>query len=215
MAARGRSVCLNRHGLRCPSLGTARLDDIPVCSLKGRCVGKHAVPAGPEGRAARRELRAQRAVDGLRFGFSAIPVMIAGGFMEQRDVPWFWHPFLIAFGAVLPLAAVGLLATAAVNAIAGRRARRRAKPALRLCYLFMALGWAAVAAVFRLLGWAVGGGPDGTGDWIVTAVGWSFMISVCAAFMMISGAITARPDRGPEWLARLGTALPSSSSGGR
>ena len=177
-------------------------------------MGRHGVQAGPEGRAARHELRQQRAVDGLRFGFSAIPVMIAGGFMEQRDVPWFWHPFLVAFGAVLPLGAVGLLATAAVNAVAGRRARRGAKPRPRLCYLLMALGCAAAAVVFRLLGWAAGGGPDGTGDWIVTAVGWSFMISVCAAFMMISGAITARPNRGQAWLARVRAALPSRSSVG-
>jgi hypothetical protein len=30
------------------------------------------------------------------------PVAIASGFMEQTDTPWFFLPFLIAFGAMLP-----------------------------------------------------------------------------------------------------------------
>jgi hypothetical protein len=133
--------------------------------------------------------------------------------LGQTDVPWFVHPFLIAFGAVLPLAAIAVLATAAVNSIAERRARRQVKPRPRLCYLFMALGWAVAAAIFRLLGWAAGGGPDGTGDWIVTAVGWCFMISVCAALMMIIRAITAKTDGRPAWLGRLGTG--GSSAAGK
>ena len=141
------------------------------------------MPAGPEGRAARRELRARRSADAWRFGVSAVPVMIASGFMDQTDVPWYLHPFLVAFGALLPMTAIAMLATAAVNAIAERRARRSAKPRPWLSYLFLALAWAVAAAVFRLLGWA----PDGTGDWIVTAVGWSFMISVCAAHAISSG----------------------------
>jgi len=105
------------------------------------------VPAGPEGRAARRELRARRRAGAWRLGVSLYPVWIASGFMEQTDVPWYFHPFLIAFGALLPLGAIGLLATAAVNVIGERRARRLAKPRPRLCYLFLALGWAVAAAV--------------------------------------------------------------------
>jgi hypothetical protein len=170
------------------------------------------MPSGPEGRAARRELRARRWADAGRFAASAYPVLIASGFMAQTDVPWYFHPFLVAFGALLPLSAIGILATAAVNTIGERRARRLAKPRPRLCYLFLALGWAAAAAVFRLLGWAAGGGPGGTGDWIVTAVGWSCMISACAALMMIIRAITARNDRRPAWHSRLRTPRPSSSS---
>ena len=169
------------------------------------------MPAGPEGRAARRELRARRRAGAWRLGVSLYPVWIASGFMEQTDVPWYFHPFLIAFGALLPLGAIGLLATAAVNVIGERRARRLAKPRPRLCYLFLALGWAVAAAVFRLLGWAATGGPGGTGDWIVTAVGWSFTISACAALMMTIRAITARNDRRPAWPSRLRTPRPSSS----
>ena len=169
------------------------------------------MPAGPEGRAARRGLRARRRSDAGRFAVSLYPVIIASGFMEQTHVPWFFHPFLVAFGALLPLTAIGMLATAAVNSIAERRARRPAKPRPRLYYLFMALGWAGAAAIFRLLGWAAGGRPDGTGDWIVTAAGWSFMISACAALMMITRAITAGNDRRPAWLARLRTVRPSST----
>jgi hypothetical protein len=104
-----------------------------------------------------------------------------------------------------------LLATAVVNAIGERRARRLAKPRPGLCYLLLALGSTVAAAVFRLLGWAAGGGPDGTGDWIVTAVGWSFMISACAALMMIIRAITARTGRRPAWPSRLRTARPVKS----
>jgi hypothetical protein len=135
--------------------------------------------------------------------------MIASGFMDQTDVPWLLHPVLIAFGALLPMAAIAMLATAAVNTITERRARRLAQPRPRLCYLLLALGWVVAAAVFRLLGWAAGGGPDGTGDWIVTAIGWSFMISACAALMMITRAITARNVKRPAWLARLRTSQPS------
>ena len=119
------------------------------------------------------------------------PVGIASEFMGHTDVPWFFHPFLIAFGALLPLAAIGMLATRAANLIADRRARRLMRPRPRLAYLSMALGWALAATAFRLLGWAAGGGPDGTGDWIVTGLGWSFMISVCAVLMMIVRALTA------------------------
>lgn len=108
------------------------------------------------------------------------------------------------------MAAIGMLATAAVNAISERRARRLANPRTRLSYLFLALGWAAAAAVFRFLGWAAGGGPDGTGDWIVTAVGWSFMISACAALLMITRAITVRTGRRAPSLVRLRTPKPAS-----
>jgi hypothetical protein len=130
--------------------------------------------------------------------------------MDQTDGPWLLHPVLVAFGALLPMAAIAMLATAAVNAIAERRARRLAKPWPRLGYLFLALGWAVAAAVFRLLEWAAGGGPGDAGDWIVTALGWVFMISACAAFMMITRAITVRAGRRPAWLARLRTPRPAN-----
>lgn len=145
----------------------------------------------------RRELRRRRWAGAGRFVASAYPVVIAGGFMDQTDVPWFFHPFLIVFGAVLPLAAIDVLATWAANLIADRRARRLARPRPRLAYLWMTLGWALAAAAFRLLGQAAGGGPDGSGDWIVTGLGWSFMISVCAALMMAGRALTAGNGRRP------------------
>jgi hypothetical protein len=131
-------------------------------------MGKHAVSAGPEGRAARRELRARRQANAWRLSLCAVPVMIASGLMDQTDVPWYFHPFLVGFGALVPLTAIGLL------------------------------------------GWAAGGGPDGTGSWIVTAAGWSFMISACAALLMITRAITVRSSRRPAWLARHATARPST-----
>ncbi len=123
---------------------------------------------------------------------SIIPVTIARGFMDQTDVPWFFHPFLAAFGAVLPLAAIAWLASAAANSIAARRERRQLRTRRRLVYLSLALSWALAATAFRLLGWAAGGGPGGTGDWVVTGLGWSFMISACAALMMIVRAVTIR-----------------------
>jgi hypothetical protein len=58
---------------------------------------------------------------------------------------WVFHPFLVAFSAVLPLAVIGILAMAPANAIA----ERPSKPRPALAYLVMALGWAVVASVFR------------------------------------------------------------------
>jgi hypothetical protein len=118
--------------------------------------------------------------------------MIAGVFMDNRDVPWLLHPFLIAFGAALPMLVIAGLATAAVNWMSVRRERLQRRPRPRLAYLCLALGGALAAAAFRLLGGAAGGGPDGTGDWVVTGLGWSFMISVCTALLMITRAITIR-----------------------
>jgi hypothetical protein len=70
-----------------------------------------------------------------------------------------------------------------------------------LAYLSMAAVCAVAAAAFRLLGWAAGGGPDGTGDWIVTGLGWAFMISVCAGLMMIGRALTIRGGDTPAELS--------------
>jgi hypothetical protein len=153
---------------------------------------------GPKGRATRQRLQRQRRpADVWSFVVSCCPIGIAIAFMEQTDVPGYFHPLLVVFGAILPLAAIGVLATRTANLIADRRARRLAKPRPRLTFLWMALGWAVAAVAFRLLGWAAGGGPDGTGDWIVTGVGWSFMISVCAALTMAGRALTAGSGRRP------------------
>jgi hypothetical protein len=73
-----------------------------------------------------------------------------------------------------------------------RRERSQQRPRPRLAYLCLALGWALAAAAIRLVGWAPGGGPDRTGDWIVTGLGWAFMISACAALLMVTRAITIR-----------------------
>jgi hypothetical protein len=121
--------------------------------------------------------------------------------MEHTDTAWFLHPVLIVFGALLPLSGIGALATRTANVIAERRARRLARPRPGLAYLFMALGWALGAAVFRLLGWAAGG--PGGGDWIVTGLGWAFMTSFCAALMMAGRALAQGTAGRPARLARL------------
>jgi hypothetical protein len=148
-----------------------------------------------------------------RFVVSFFPVGIASGFMDQTDVSWFVHPFLVAFGAILPLTAISVLATRTANLIVDRRARRLARPRPRLAYLWMALGWAVAAAVFRLLGWAAGGGPDGSGDWIVTGLGWAFMVSVCAVLMMVGRSLTAGSGRRTAWFPRLRGNWLAGSSG--
>jgi hypothetical protein len=148
--------------------------------------------------------RQRRSADVGRFVVSFYPVAIASGFMEQADTPWFFHPFLIAFGAMLPLAAVSGLATAAANVVAERRARRLKMPRPRLVYLFMALGWALAGGAGALLAWVAGARSTGPGvgeDWIATGLVWLTMISACATLMMIGRALTAGTARRPSWLS--------------
>jgi hypothetical protein len=169
-------------------------------------VGKHEVPSGPDGQAARRELRRQkqqrRAADAGRLAVSGLPAAIASGFMAQTDVPFFVHPFLIAFGALLPLFVIGGLATRSANFIGDRRTRRLAKPRPRRPYLWMALGCAVTAAVFRLLVWAEES-PGGSGDWVAAGLRWAALIGACAAFMMAGRALTAGHGAPSAWLSRL------------
>jgi hypothetical protein len=146
---------------------------------------------------------------------SFYPVAIASRFVEQTDTPWFFLPFLIAFGAMLPLAAIGGLATVAADVVAERRARRLMRPRPRLVYLFMALGWALAGGAGALLAWAAGArstGPGAGEDWIATGLVWGTMISACATLMMISRTLTAGTAGRPSWLSGVRRTLLAGSS---
>ena len=159
----------------------------------------------------RRQLRRQRQLGSVgRFVVSVYPVGIASTFMDQTDTPWYLHPFLIGFGAILPLAAISGLATKVANVIAQRRALQLRRPRPRLVYLFAALGWALVGGASALLAWAAGARPTGPGageDRIATGLVWGTMISVCATLMMIGRALTAGTARRPSWLSGVRGAL--------
>lgn len=160
------------------------------------------MPAGPEGQAVRRELRRQRRTAGIgRFAVSAFPVLLAGGFMDQTDVPWLMHPVLEVFGALLPLSVIGWAASRAANAASDRRERRLLLPRPRRTYLLMTLGWALAGGTLALLAWAAGARSTGPGvgeDWIATGLVWGTMISACATLMMSGRALIARQVRRPS-----------------
>jgi uncharacterized membrane protein YraQ (UPF0718 family) len=131
---------------------------------------------------------------------SLLPIGFAVEFLGSADVPPYVQPFLIVFGAVLPLMVIGATATATANAAADRRARRSMRPRPRSAYLFMALGWALAGGAAALLAWAAGARSTGPGvgeDWIATGLVWATMISACAVVMMLIRALTAggRPRR--------------------
>jgi polyferredoxin len=153
--------------------------------------------AGPVARLWRqaRRSRQQRPASVWRLLVNFYPVFLAGGFMESADARWYLHPFLDAFGALLPLTVIGLLATVTANFFGERRARRQLAPRPRTAYLCMALGWALVGGASALLAWAVGAKPTGPEDWIATGLVWATMICVCATLMMLGRALTAGPVR--------------------
>jgi hypothetical protein len=176
------------------------------------------VPLEPEGRTARlwhqaRSRRQRQPVSVWRWIVAVYPVALAGGFVDSADVPWYYHPFLIAFGAMLPLAAIAGFATVTANVFAERRARRLIRPRPRATYLLMALGWALAGAMGALLAWAAGARPGGGEDWMATGLVWATMISACATLMMIGRAVTVGTARGPAWLARRRTVRPANPSG--
>jgi hypothetical protein len=123
-------------------------------------------------------------------------------FMENTDAPRYFHPFLVAFGALLPMAIIGWSATAVANVIGERRARLLLRPRPRATYWLMALGCALAGGCTALLAWAAGANPTGE-DWIATGPVWATMISVCATLMMAGRALTVRAAPAPAWLVRL------------
>lgn len=114
--------------------------------------------------------------------------------------PWYYHPFLVAFGAVLPLTVINMLATATASFLAKHRAKRLMQPNPRATFLLMALGWALAGVACALLAWAAGARSTGPGvgeDWIATGLVWATMISACATLMMLGQALTAGTAKSP------------------
>jgi hypothetical protein len=167
-------------------------------------MGRHATPAGSEGREARRRLqgeRRRRRYPGSvwRYVTAGLAFAAAGGYMESTDVPLYLHPVQAVFFALLPLAVFDALGTVAANFLAERQARRH-----RAAYSLLAVGWALIGGACALLAWAAGARPTGPGvgeDWIATGLIWATVICGCAALMAIGRAVPVGAVR-PAWLAR-------------
>ena len=184
-------------------------------------MGKHAVAVEPGGRAAplrlalARARRPRRPVSVWRFLAAYYPLFFACAFMDSTDVPWYVHPLLDGFGALLPLTVIGRLATTAANALGERRAGRLMRPRPRVTYLFMALGWSLAGGTTALLAWAAGAKPTGPGtgeDWIATGLVWATMISACATLMMIGRVLTSSGKAGGRWFPTASSTPPSTLS---
>ncbi len=158
-------------------------------------MGKHAAPAGPDGREARRRLQAERMgrryPGGLwRYVTGGLAFAAAGGFLATVNEPRYYAPLLLLLGALLPLAVVDVGATAVASFVSGRRERRLMPPRPRATYLFLALGWLVIGAVFALL-------ASSAATWLF----WATVISGGAAVMLIGRALPSgtawRPGRLP------------------
>jgi hypothetical protein len=166
-------------------------------------MGKHATPAGPEGREARRRLqreRRRRHYPGGRWRYvtGGLAFAAAGGYME------YLHPVQVVFFAMAPLAVFDAFGTVAANFLAARRERRGLAPRPAAGYSVLALGWAVIGGACALLAWAAGARSTGPGvgeDWIATGLIWATVISACAAVMAIGRAVPSGAVR-PAWLAR-------------
>src|SRR3984957_560700 len=172
-------------------------------------MGRHATPAGPEGRQARRRLhgerRRRRYPGGVwRYVTAGLAFAAAGGYMESTDVPLYLHPVQAVFFALLPLAVLDALGTVAANFLAERRPRRHSPPRPQGAYSLLAVGWALIGGACALLAWAAGARPTGPGvgeDWIATGLIWATVICGCAALMAIGRAVPVGGVK-PSWLAR-------------
>jgi branched-subunit amino acid ABC-type transport system permease component len=175
-------------------------------------MGRHAAPAGPEGREVRRRFRGERRRPRYPGGFwryftGGLAFAAAGGYLESTDVPWYLHPVQAAFFGLLPLAVLNVFGTFAANFLAERRARRCLAARPRVNSLFLALGWALISGACALLAWAAGAWPAGRAgqDWIATGLIWGMVITACAAVMLIGRAIpTGMGWRGRRWRCRYG-----------
>jgi hypothetical protein len=173
-------------------------------------MGRHAAPAGPEGREARRRLqfeRRRRHYPGgvWRYLAGGLAIAAASGYMESTNVPGYYHPVQALFGALLPLAVIDAFGTFAANFLGDRRARRLRPPRPRADYSLLSLGWALIGGACALLAWAAGARPTGPGvgeDWIATGLIWATVICACAALMAIGRAVPSGAVR-PAWLAWL------------
>ena len=173
-------------------------------------MGRHATPAGPEGREARRRLQRERRrrhyPGGVwRYLTGGLAIAAASGYMESTNVPVYYHPVQAAFGALLPLAVIDAFGTFAANFLGERRARRLRPPRPRADYALLSLGWVVIGGACALLAWAAGARPTGPGvgeDWLATGLIWATVISGCAAVMTIGRALPSGTARRPAWLAR-------------
>jgi hypothetical protein len=184
-------------------------------------VGKHATPAGPEGREARRRLQGERRRrhypgGGWRYLTGGLAIAASSGYLESTNVPGYYHPVQAVFLALLPLAVLDAFGTFAANFLSERRAgraRRGRPPRPGAAYSLLALGWTLTAGACALLAWAAGAWPTGPGvgqDWLATGLIWAMVISVCAAVMLIGRAVPSGTVWGPTWLAHGGAAQPES-----
>jgi hypothetical protein len=184
-------------------------------------MGKHATPAGPEGREARRLLQVERRRrhypgGGWRYLTGGLAIAAASGYLESTNVPGYYHPVQAVFLALLPLAVLDAFGTFAANFLYERRAgraRRGRRPRPEAAYWLLALGWTLTAGACALLAWAAGVWPTEPGvgqSWIATGLSWAMVISACAAVMLIGRAVPSGTVSGPAWLARTGAAQPES-----
>jgi len=177
-------------------------------------MGKHATPAGPDGREARRRLQGERRrrhyPGGVwRYLTGGLAIAAASGYMESTNVPGYYHPVQAVFLALLPLAVVDAFGTFAENFLSERHARRGRPPGPRVIFLFLALGWALIGGACALLAWAAGARTTGPGvgeDWLATGLIWATVISACAAVMLIGRAIPPGTVSRPAWPAPGGAA---------
>jgi hypothetical protein len=192
-------------------------------------MGKHATPAGPEGREARRRLQGERRRrhypgGGWRYLTGGLAIAAASGYMESTNVPGYYHPVQAVFLALLPLALLDAFGTSAASFLTERRARRTRRgrpPRPQAAYALLALGWTLASGACALLAWAAGARTTGPGvgeDWLATGLIWATVISACAAVMLIGRAIPPGTVWRPAGLARGGAAQPGNlvpSSGAR
>jgi hypothetical protein len=140
-------------------------------------MGKHATPAGPEGREARRRLQRERRrrhyPSGVwRYVTGGLAFAAAGGYMESTNVPGYLHPVQVVFFGMLPLAVFDAFGTVAANFVGERRGL---PPRPQADYSALALGWAVIGGACALLAWAAGARPTGPGvgeDWRSGRPGW-------------------------------------------
>src|ERR1700735_1085041 len=99
-------------------------------------MGRHATPAGPEGREARRRLQRERRrrhyPGGVwRYVTGGLAFAAAGGYMESTNVAGYLHPVQVVFFAMLPLAALDAFGGVAAHFLGERRERRGRAPRAR------------------------------------------------------------------------------------
>ena len=112
-------------------------------------MGRHAAPAGPDGREVRQRLKRARRrrhypASQWRYVTGGLAFAAAGAYMESTSVPFYYHPFQAAFGAVLPLALLDLFGTKAASFLGTRRTPWLGPLRPRAAYSALAVGWTLI-----------------------------------------------------------------------